>query len=117
MWWDFIKPYLRGDKTYRCPALLDSKSVNVGAGLNNRIWGYGITAPHVFTEAKSATMASIPRSSKTMLICDGYTMDVDANGNLVESGIPVVYCRCTGNYLDQQGKVTRHGYTYHDQYM
>jgi prepilin-type N-terminal cleavage/methylation domain-containing protein len=106
MWWDFIRPYLRGDRIYRCPSLPFSKCVFTGAGPNNRIWGYGIPAPHLFMEHKSAVMSSIARSSKVMLMCDAYTLDVDADGNMVESGMPCVYCR-----------VPSHGWNYRAQYL
>jgi len=117
MWWDFIKPYLRGDRTYRCPALLFSKSTDTSAGPNNRIWGYGVPAPHLFHEITAArptttSVASIPRSSKTMLLCDDYKLE-----GSVEVGFPVVYCRGPGHgwtydttrYLPDGNIAGRHG--------
>lgn len=98
MWWDFIKPYLKGDRTYRCPALLFSKSTDTSAGPMNRIWGYGVPVPHLFhaiqknssdpTKRTTARLSSVSRPSKVMMLCDAYTQEGPN-----EVGYPVVYCR------------------------
>lgn len=111
MWWDYINPYLKAGKIYRCTALPDSKVTSTAAGPNNRIYGYGVPCNHMFSSpGPSPMMAAIPRQSKTMLMCDDYTMDIDRDGKLVECGFPVVYCRCTGG-------PTPHTWTYNRPYM
>lgn len=93
MWFDFIDPYLKAGMIYRCPALdwLDATFVS---GLNNRIYGYGVNWPHLFSSSGSAKLDQVPRPSETLLLCDAYT-NYDSNGVLHSSelGFPVVYCR------------------------
>jgi prepilin-type N-terminal cleavage/methylation domain-containing protein len=111
MWFGYIDKYLKTGKIYRCTALTDPKVTSTAAGKYNRIYGYGVPAPHLFSSpAPSPKMGAIPRQSKTMLLCDDYTMDRDPAGNLVECGFPVVYCRCTGG-------ATGHSWSYTAQYM
>ena len=116
MWWDFIDCYLKADKVYRCPALLDSKGKTITSfGLNSRVYGYGVSYPHVFNDTRRPPkMSSIPRHSRTMLACDCYTMADPDNPNnpqvLVECGYAFAYCRCTKG-------ATGHAWTYGKQYM
>lgn len=102
MWWEFINPYLRADKIYRCPALPDSKiKTNAyDAKGNARIYGYGVSYPHLFNPGlPPPKMSAIPRASKTMLMCDDYTMEMNPSTfTIVECGYPVVYCRACGDY-------------------
>ena len=110
MWWDYINPYLKADKIYRCTALLDSK-VTYASGVHNRVYGYGIPCPHMFSSpGPSVKTSAIPRPTKTMLMCDDYTMGTNPDGVVVECGFPVVYCRCT------RGS-TGHAWSYTAQYM
>jgi prepilin-type N-terminal cleavage/methylation domain-containing protein len=119
MWWDFIKPYLRGDRTYRCPALLFSKSTTSSFGPMNRIWGYGVPVNHLFHEIlKNSTdplknttphMSSVSRPSRVLLLCDAYTQE-----GSIEAGYPVVYCRgphseAVFNYTTQVAQYTPDG--------
>ncbi len=109
LWWEFINPYLRSDKIFRCTALTDSRITTGAYGANARVYGYGVPYPHLFNPAtRPPKMSTIPRASRTMLACDNYTIVVDATGAPVECGYPVVYCRCT------KGS-TGHSYNYTDQ--
>ena len=111
MWWDFINPYLKADRVYRCPALIDSKDVATQFGRNNRIYGYGVPAPHLFASVERCPRVStIPRPTKTMLLCDDYTYGTSDSGSRVEAGFPVVYCRCTKG-------PTGHSWIYTGQYL
>jgi prepilin-type N-terminal cleavage/methylation domain-containing protein len=103
MWWDRVRPYLKGDRTYRCTALPFSKSTYIAAGKYNRIYGYGVPADHLFHtidpnspypyKRTTPRMSSVSRPSRVMLLCDSYTIDSSTGA---EVGYPEVMCRCTG---------------------
>lgn len=101
LWWEFIGPFLKSGKIYRCPALPNPKISTGQYGANARVYGYGVPYPHLFNPMetkKPPILSTIPRASKTMLMCDSYTMEIDtANRSTtpLECGYPVVYCRCT----------------------
>jgi prepilin-type N-terminal cleavage/methylation domain-containing protein len=96
MWWDFIYPYLKTGKIYRCPALLDSRGASTIYGPHNRVYGYGVATPHLFSSnGVPPKLSQVKRPTKVMMICDSYTYDYDVNHELVVAGMPCVYCRCT----------------------
>jgi len=103
LWWEFVNPYLKAGKIYRCPALPDSQAKEDirDYGANARVYGYGAPYPHLWDPAKKPPkMATVPRQSKIMLLGESYCMtDIRVNAadppRLVECGYPVVYCRCT----------------------
>jgi len=53
MWFDCIDRFLKAGKIYRCPSLPipESKDWYKAAGKNNRVYGYGVPAPHMFRSA------------------------------------------------------------------
>jgi len=130
LWSRFIRPYLRVDRMYRCPALpakTDNTSAYDAYG-TSRIFGFGVPYPHLFFPAEwdklnppqtPTRLSAIPRASRTMLMCDSYTVRtvtdwVARTTQTFETGYPVVYCRACNdwNYEDVKpdGNVAgRHG--------
>lgn len=119
LWWEFINPYLKAGKIYRCTALLDAKTTDKSKD-QRRLIGYGVPYPHMFsadTPNKQPTrLSTLARPSKLMLACDSYTMEKDLvinRGGYYEVGYPVVYCPLHGyNYsgVQEDGNVAgRHG--------
>jgi hypothetical protein len=45
---------------------------------------------------RSARLSAVPRPTRTLLVCDSYTIETDPNNPAlqVECGYPVVYCEC-----------------------
>lgn len=98
-WYDVTQPYMRNDRIYRCPALEFPKGAEITQfGKNGRVFGYGVNYPHVFVETGFVDhkTSEFPRTTKTMLLCDAYTMEFFmSTRTLAECGFGVVYCRGT----------------------
>ncbi len=125
MWFNFINPYLKEDKIYRCPCLPDAKTTAANVPEQNRTYGYGLN----INLCRSADPPSIPlpanktfikidsveRPAATLMLCDAYTLEA-RNGAYVEVGFPVAYGvnNNQGNKLPylldgNVGSRTRHG--------
>lgn len=130
LWSFFIKPYLKADRIYRCPALpgFVDKTQQNDEEKTSRVFGFGVPYPHLFFPAEWASstppipltkLSAIPRMSKTMLMCDSYTITtvvdwIARTTETFEAGYPVVYCRACQDfgYQDERpdGNVAgRHG--------